>query len=279
MLAIRLNHFMEAFSVTDKLIIQAAARPRELKSIINRSPDLHAFPRIVAIKNVFSKGVSTIEAGAADGWFSFELAPYFKTPILALAYTEAEYEAMRKNIRVLGLAGNVYPGKDDAQTLETVKDGSMGQILLVDVLEHVNDDRAAIKSANRVLKNGGKFVISVPTPFYPYWFGEKFDRVIGHRRHFTIEDIEKKLLEQGFEVSDYFYYTSMAAGKLMKLWYRDLKVWPKEYKNLGGNSKIGILSSLILPVLAMLSLKLDSYDKVLNGHSSLCVVATKVRDA
>jgi hypothetical protein len=58
-----------------------------------------------------------------------------------------------------------------------------------------------------------------------------------------------------------------------------LKVWPKEYKNLGGNSKIGILSSLILPVLAMLSLKLDSYDKVLNGHSSLCVVATKVRDA
>ena len=277
--SIKLRSFMEAFSVTDKLIIQAAARPRELKSIINRSPDLHAFTRIAAIKNVFSKGVSTIEAGAADGWFSFELAPYFKTPILALAYTDAEYEAMKKNIKVLGLAGNVYAGKDDAQTLKTVKDRSVGQVLLVDVLEHVEDDKAAIKAANRVLKDGGKFVISVPTPYYPYWFGERFDKIIGHRRHFTKEGLEKKLLEQGFEVTEYFYYTSMAAGKFMKLWYRDLKVWPKEYEGQVGGVKLGMLSSLILPVLGVLSLKLDSYDRELKGHSSLCVIAKKVREA
>ena len=278
MLAIRFRSFMEAFTVTNKLIIKAAARPRELKTIINRSPDLHAFPRMLAIKKVFRAGVPTVEAGAADGWFSFELAPYFKTPIKALAYTDNEFEAMKNNIRVLGLAGTVYAGKDDAQTLNSIKDGSQGQVLLVDVLEHVEDDGAAIRSANRVLKTGGRFVISVPTPYYPYWFGERFDKIIGHQRHFTKECLASKLEEQGFEISDYFYYTTSASSKLMKLWYRNLKVWPKEYEDQAGGLKIGMLSSLILPILGVLSVKLDSYDNELKGHSSLCMVAIKISD-
>ncbi|MDD1776306.1 MAG: class I SAM-dependent methyltransferase [Candidatus Methanomethylicus sp.] len=268
---------MEAFSITDKLIIKAAARPRELKSIINRSPDLHAFPRMLAIKKAFKPGVPTIEAGAADGWFSFELAPYFNTPIKALAYTDAEYEAMRRNIKVLGLKGIVHAGKDDAQTLSSISNSSLGQVLLVDVLEHVEDDSAAIQAVGRVLKKGGRFVISVPTPYYPYWFGERFDRIIGHQRHFTKEDLTAKLEANGFEIVDYFYYTTVGASKLMKIWYRDLRVWPKEYEAQAGGPKLGMLSSLILPFLAALSIMLDSYDKELKGHSSLCLTAIKTR--
>jgi len=108
---------MGAWSATNKMLFSSIARPSELMRIINRSPDLHAFPRVIAVKKVFKKGTPAIEAGAADGWFSFELAPFFDTPILAMAYTDAEYEAMKKNIRMLRLTGLVSAGKDDAQTV------------------------------------------------------------------------------------------------------------------------------------------------------------------
>jgi SAM-dependent methyltransferase len=268
--------FGQAWAATNRLLIRAASRPSELKSIVTRAPDLHAVPRIVAIKSVFGRVTPTIEAGAADGWLSIELAPYFRTPITALAYTEAEHEAMRRNIRVLGLEGIMMAGIDDAQTLATLKDGSVGQVLLIDVLEHVADDIAAIGAARRVLRTGGRFVISVPTPNYPYWFGEDFDSLIGHRRHFTREALEAKLREQGFDIEDYFYYTPAASGRLMKLWYRDLKAWPKEYMPSGWRTKItGILATIILPVLSILSLKLESYDKVIDGHASLLMVGVK----
>jgi len=268
--------FRQAWAATNSLLIKAASKPSELRSIVTRAPDLHATPRIVAIKGVFRRVTPTVEAGAADGWLSIELAPYFGIPITALAYTEAEYNAMRKNIRVLGLEGTMTAGRDDAQTLATLKDGSVGQVLLIDVLEHVDDDIAAIRAAGRVLRQGGRFIVSVPTPNYPYWFGEAFDSIIGHRRHFTREALDGKLRAQGFDIEDYFYYTSAAAGKLMKLWYRDLKSWPKEYAGRGARSTVtGILATLLLPALSVLSLKLESYDKTMKGHASLLMVGIK----
>jgi hypothetical protein len=63
----------------------------------------------------------------------------------------------------------------------------------------------------------------------------------------------------------------------MKLWYRDLKAWPKEYMPSGWRTKLtDILATIILPVLSALSLKLESYDKVMGGHASLLMVGVKM---
>lgn len=51
-------------------------------------------------------------------------------------------------------------------------------ILLHEVLEHVDDDRQAVREAHRVAKLGGRIVIFVPNRFYPfethgfYWRGK-----------------------------------------------------------------------------------------------------------
>ncbi len=47
-------------------------------------------------------------------------------------------------------------------------DGSFDAILLNEVIEHVNDDRATILEALRVTKPGGRVVIFAPNRFYPF---------------------------------------------------------------------------------------------------------------
>jgi len=56
-------------------------------------------------------------------------------------------------------------------------DATFDVLLLHEVLEHVNDDRAAVREAHRVLKPGGRMVVFVPNRLYPfethgiYWRG------------------------------------------------------------------------------------------------------------
>lgn len=47
-------------------------------------------------------------------------------------------------------------------------DGAFDAILLNEVIEHVNDDRATILEALRVTKPGGRVVIFAPNRFYPF---------------------------------------------------------------------------------------------------------------
>src|SRR5439155_1624396 len=47
-------------------------------------------------------------------------------------------------------------------------DGAFDVILLHEVLEHVTDDQATLREANRVLRPGGRVVIFCPNRLYPF---------------------------------------------------------------------------------------------------------------
>lgn len=51
---------------------------------------------------------------------------------------------------------------------------------MTDVIEHIENRELLLKLACNILKTGGLFVISVPTPLYPKIFGRKFSTKIGH---------------------------------------------------------------------------------------------------
>jgi glycosyltransferase involved in cell wall biosynthesis len=70
-------------------------------------------------------------------------------------------------------------------------------VMLINVLEHVDDDVAALRRAHALLQPGGRTVIFVPAG--KTLFGT-IDRSVGHQRRYEREELVEKLQQAGFEV-------------------------------------------------------------------------------
>lgn len=87
-------------------------------------------------------------------------------------------------------------------------------VLLCDVLEHVDDDRAALENVRRLLRPGGILLITVPA--HPVLWSA-FDAAAGHRRRYTRDALELKLLRTGFSVD---YLTHFMAPLFPLVWLK-----------------------------------------------------------
>lgn len=67
----------------------------------------------------------------------------------------------------------------------------------LDILEHVRDDRKAIREIYRILKPGA--MLMVTSPAYQ-WLWSEHDEVCHHQRRYTLEEISAKLQEAGFQL-------------------------------------------------------------------------------
>lgn len=72
-------------------------------------------------------------------------------------------------------------------------------VLCIEVLEHIEKDFEGCREIARVLKPGGRLILSLP---YRHWFPSYF-RGMGHLRHYTRSDVKKLLLDAGLIVTDY----------------------------------------------------------------------------
>lgn len=76
-------------------------------------------------------------------------------------------------------------------------------VLALDVIEHLDDDRAAVARLGRVVRPGGYLVLSVPA--LPELFSE-FDAIQGHRRRYRPESLRDAFLGSGLEVDSIFWW-------------------------------------------------------------------------
>ncbi len=86
-----------------------------------------------------------------------------------------------------------------------VKANSVGLIIAMDILEHLDDDRSGINESYRILKRNGLFILTVPA--FKFLWGIQ-DRVTGHKRRYTKKQIVNRLKGMGFEIlkSSYFNF-------------------------------------------------------------------------
>jgi SAM-dependent methyltransferase len=90
--------------------------------------------------------------------------------------------------------------------LEGVESGAYDLVALLDVLEHVDEDRASLASIARRLKPGGKILLTVPA--HP-WMWSAHDVVNHHKRRYTKRGFRAVIEEAGLEVELLTYFNSL----------------------------------------------------------------------
>tara|TARA_R110002072_G_scaffold27564_3_gene89653 strand:- start:3952 stop:4689 length:738 start_codon:yes stop_codon:yes gene_type:complete len=113
-----------------------------------------------------------------------------------------------------GLAGRLrqkFDGDADCAVIEksieawlkTADPGALDCIVMVNVLEHIEDDQAAVKGLYDALKPGGRLLIFVPALPFLY---SKIDRVFGHFRRYTRKSLGTCVGEAGFKIEKLRYF-------------------------------------------------------------------------
>lgn len=110
-----------------------------------------------------------------------------------------------KALRFCRNRGLSYLCQGDALALPFSQD-SFDILSALDLIEHLEDDRAALKEFWRVLKVGGMVVLFVPA-FAFLW--SDFDRYSGHRRRYRAAEVLAKVEEGGFVVRKLSYVNTV----------------------------------------------------------------------
>jgi SAM-dependent methyltransferase len=92
-------------------------------------------------------------------------------------------------------------------------------VLLLDVLEHLDDEAAALETGRRALAEGGLLVATVPAY---QWLWSGHDVALGHRRRYTASRLRGVVERAGFRVLRVSYFNTLLfpALALMRGWKR-----------------------------------------------------------
>ncbi len=102
--------------------------------------------------------------------------------------------------------------------LEDVE-GRYACVILWDVLEHIEDDRAALAAVERLLEPGGQLLLAVPSNPREWRWDDDF---YGHFRRYTVPELDAKLAAAGL-VSQAFWDFTFPWFWVMRRAYTRLK--------------------------------------------------------
>jgi SAM-dependent methyltransferase len=152
----------------------------------------------------------------------------------------------------------IEQGAQGFSNLNEVPDEIYDYIYTLNVLEHIEDDQAALLNLFSKLKPGGRLLIYVPA--FQLLF-TSMDRAVGHFRRYTLKELSEQIKSAGFEVKEARYVDSI--GFIASLVFK--YVGSKD-GSLNRNAVI-LFDRLAFPV----SLLLDLITKKLFGKNLLIV--------
>jgi hypothetical protein len=94
-------------------------------------------------------------------------------------------------------------------------------VICLNVLEHVNNDMQGLRNMHAVLKKGGRAIVLVPEG--PGIYGS-LDKVLGHYRRYSMEELRQKMQEIGFRVERVIPFNRISRPG----WYMNAKLLQKE---------------------------------------------------
>lgn len=76
-------------------------------------------------------------------------------------------------------------------------DNKFDCVAMLDVLEHIEDDKLALRECHRILKPDGGFILTVPSY---QWLWSGHDEALGHKRRYVKSDLVRKFKNSGFKI-------------------------------------------------------------------------------
>ena len=176
------------FGISDKIYV-ADAYGSEILSRLNRAP---RFTKWMADTIRPYVGDRVLEIGAGIGNLTANLLP------------RTEYHASDINPHYLDRLGTLKQSRPylqvhytDAAAGETFPPASFDTVVCLNVVEHIEDDVAALTNIRKSLDKNGRAIILVPNG--PGLFGT-LDKVLGHIRRYTREHLLDVCRRAGFTV-------------------------------------------------------------------------------
>jgi SAM-dependent methyltransferase len=140
-------------------------------------------------------GPRVLNAGAGAGSLTFKMidAGFQVTSVDASA---PFCDWVRAGLQERGVAeGNPVICSELGSGTLTLEPGSFDAVVCAEVLEHLDDDAAALAELAAALKPGGLLLVTVPANPYRY---DWTDRWAGHRRRYTVEQLRLRIERAGF---------------------------------------------------------------------------------
>ena len=162
--------------------------------------------------------VGTLNWSTREAWLESRIKGVPKgKKILDAGAGELQYKKFCKHLKYISQDFGQYDGTGNAEGLQMetwdnskldivsdiadipVKDRSFDAIMCIEVFEHIPHPNEAVKEFSRILKKGGRLILTTPvssiTHFAPYYFYN------GYSRYY----FEKLLPENGFKIKEIAY--------------------------------------------------------------------------
>ncbi len=179
-------------------------------------------------------GERVLEIGAGIGNLSRHLAPRRKRYIAS----DIDSEHLARLQSRLEHRPNLEIRRCDVAKAEDFRHlaGQVDTVVCLNVVEHVEDDMAALANLFSALAPGGRAIVLVP---YDQGLYGTLDEALGHRRRYSREELRRKMEQAGFAVEQILEFNRISrpgwwiTGKVFRrrtispaaLWVFDRLVW------------------------------------------------------
>jgi SAM-dependent methyltransferase len=185
-----------------------------------------------------------LDAGSGPGVFSFELGRRFPdAEVLGIDLRPEAILACKTIAEKIGSTNVDF----DRVSVEQIKDENLFDLIIcVDILEHIEDDMAALRSLYSATAVGGTLLLHVPSLYRRYPVFKKrinFDVPTHLRPGYELSEIREKVQEAGFIINN----SGLTYGFLETLANNI------SYMITGAQMKNKIMYSLVFPLLNTIS--------------------------
>jgi len=152
------------------------------------------------LKRYLKPSETILDVGCGVGTMDFYLASKGNI-VTGLDISKSAIDIARRNASLLGI--NDGAKFEVGSFPDTKVRGEFDVILMSEVIEHLPDDKSAIKECYKNLKRNGILILSTRSEnevLYRLGFEKTHDKRVGHLRRYTVDGLKRMIRSSGFSI-------------------------------------------------------------------------------